>query len=91
MPHISFSAIKNWDFCPYYHKLTFIDKIKIFEGNIYTAFGTALHSTCEKVSVNELIEPSDYFSDCFTEEINNLKIIKEGEEKIISDMKVLGS
>lgn len=90
MPHISFSAIKNWDFCPYYHKLTFIDKIKIFEGNIYTAFGTALHSTCEKVALNESIEPTDYFSERFTREINNLKIIKEKEEKILSDMKIQG-
>jgi hypothetical protein len=49
MPHISYSELKNWDFCPFYHKLTYVDKIKIFEGNVYTAFGTALHETCEKL------------------------------------------
>jgi len=47
LPHVSFSAIKDWKFCPYYHKLTRIDKIKVFEGNIYTAFGKAIHDTCE--------------------------------------------
>ena len=47
MPHVSFSAIKDWKFCAYYHKLTRIDKLKVFEGNIYTAFGKAIHDTCE--------------------------------------------
>ena len=46
--HISYSEWKNWVICPYYHKLTYIDKVKQFEGNIYTAFGKALHTLCEE-------------------------------------------
>ena len=46
--HISYSEWKNWLICPYYHKLTYIDKINKFEGNIYTAFGKALHTLCEE-------------------------------------------
>jgi len=49
LPHISYSELKNWCHCPYYHKLVNIDKIKGFEGNEYTAFGTALHSVCENM------------------------------------------
>ena len=47
--HISFSQLKNWAKCPFYHKLVSIDKIEdAFSGNIYTAFGTAMHTTIEK-------------------------------------------
>jgi len=45
--HISYSEWKNWHICPHYHKLTYIDKVAQFEGNIYTAFGKALHTVCE--------------------------------------------
>ena len=47
MAHISFSEFKNWSQCPHYHKLVNIDKIKMFKGNEYTAFGTAIHDVCE--------------------------------------------
>ena len=56
MSHISFSELKNWNHCSYYHKLVHIDKLKGFVGNEYTAFGTAIHDICEiaihKQSVN---------------------------------------
>ena len=54
MPHISYSELKNWCHCPYYHKLVNIDKIKHFEGNEYTAFGTALHSFCEHLLTKQI-------------------------------------
>ena len=47
--HVSFSAIKDYKFCPHYYNLTRVKKIKKFTGNIYTAFGTAIHSVCESV------------------------------------------
>ena len=47
MSHISFSELKNWAHCPYYHKLVHVDKLKGFLGNEYTAFGTAIHDVCE--------------------------------------------
>ena len=58
MPHISYSELKNWCHCPYYHKLVNIDKTKLFKGNVYTAFGTALHSVCENL-LNEQIDAND--------------------------------
>ena len=45
--HISYSEWRNWHICPHYHKLTYIDKVAQFEGNIYTAFGKAIHTVCE--------------------------------------------
>ena len=78
MTHISYSQIKDWVKCPFYHKLVHIDGHKLFTGNEYTAFGTAIHSTCEKVivekKVNEShnIDESVYFMKCFKEELGRL-------------------
>ena len=60
MPHISYSELKDWAFCPFYHKLTRIDKIDGFKGNEYTAFGSAIHTVCEKKLLKE---------DCNTEKL----------------------
>jgi len=79
LPHISYSELKNWCHCPYYHKLVNIDKVKGFEGNEYTAFGTALHSVCENL-LNEQIDAND--NDFFIEELRQeLKKLDQGLNK----------
>jgi len=90
MPHISFSALKNWDFCPFYHKLTYVDRIKLFQGNVYTAFGTALHETCEKLTLNEEADYETVFKHSFKDELNKLKEIPEEHATMIREMKVQG-
>ena len=67
MPHISFSELKNWNFCPFFHKLTYVDKLKGFTGNEYTAFGTAIHDVCEKKLLQEQYEYTEYFMERFKE------------------------
>ena len=52
--------LKDWKFCAFYHKLTRVDKIDGFQGNEYTAFGSAMHSVCEKKLLNEEVD-SDFF------------------------------
>ena len=72
--HISFSELKNWDFCPYYHKLVYLDGINVFQGNEFTAFGTAIHDTCEHALLNEnKISHGDHFINSFLEELIKLK------------------
>jgi len=66
MSHISYSELKDWKFCPFYHKLTRVDKIDGFKGNEYTAFGSAMHTVCEKKLLKEEIE-----SDFFVKELKN--------------------
>ena len=61
MQHISFSALKIWNECPHKHKLKYVDKVSLFNGNEYTAFGTAIHDTCEKKLLKEDIEDEEYF------------------------------
>tara|TARA_Y100000310_G_scaffold338813_1_gene429550 strand:- start:795 stop:1565 length:771 start_codon:yes stop_codon:yes gene_type:complete len=73
VPHISFSALKKWKFCPFYHKLIYIDKLKGFEGNAFTAFGSAIHTVCEKLILNEVKDLETYFHESFVEELGNLK------------------
>ena len=90
MPHVSFSALKNWDFCPFYHKLTYIDRIKLFKGNVYTAFGTALHETCEKLTLDESVDYESIFKQSFKDELDKLKDIPEEHAPMISDMKNQG-
>ena len=43
MTHVSYSELKTWKECSWRHKLQYIEKLKGFQGNEYTAFGTAIH------------------------------------------------
>tara|TARA_R100000152_G_C6725927_1_gene151220 strand:+ start:189 stop:953 length:765 start_codon:yes stop_codon:yes gene_type:complete len=72
MSHISFSELKNWVRCPYYHKLIHIDKLKGFVGNEFTAFGTAIHTVCEKKLLKEDIDDERVFVDSFSDNIADL-------------------
>ena len=71
LPHISYSELKDWAFCAFYHKLTRLDKLSGFKGNAFTAFGTAIHNVCEKKLLQEDMS-EDYFIQQFEECINKL-------------------
>jgi len=78
MPHISYSELKIWAECPFKHKLMYIDKIKGFIGNEYTAFGGAIHSLCEQAIVGEIdqYEYQEYFQTAFREELKKIEVTK---------------
>ena len=88
LKRISFSELKNWKECPYRHKLIYIDKLPHFEGNEYTAFGTAIHAVCEKIVPKISTNPVEIFHLEFKKELeelaNNGKIINH---KLVEDMK----
>ena len=92
MPHISFSELKNWNTCPWYHKLVNIEKLKIFQGNAYTAFGTAMHTVCEEKLLNETINEVETFELAFLEELKKLpkEVIEELDHKLIESMRTAG-
>jgi len=92
MSHISFSELKNWNQCSYYHKLVHVDKLKGFEGNLYTAFGSALHTVCEKVVLGEVEDKKALFQLSFYNEIKGLpeKIKENIDTKMIADMRKQG-
>jgi hypothetical protein len=90
--HISFSELKNWDFCPYSHKLIYIDGIDAFQGNEFTAFGTAIHDTCEQALLNKNnINHSEHFLNSFLEELKKLKQIDlELKPDLVNSMRTQG-
>jgi len=91
--HISFSELKNWNFCPFYHKLTYIDKLKGFRGNEYTAFGTAIHDVCEKKLLQESFDPEEYFikrfEECLAELDDDIEFREDPEKMAIQAMGIL--
>ena len=73
MSHISFSELKIWSECPFKRKLVYGDRIKGFEGNIYTAFGRAIHAACEKYILSrDSLEAEDSFVKNYTSELDQL-------------------
>ena len=89
MPHISYSELKDWAFCAFYHKLTRIDKIAGFKGNEYTAFGSAVHSVCEKKLLNESVD-DDFFIQEFQKNIEELDDDVIINTKLVNEMNLQG-
>ena len=85
MSHISYSELKDWKFCPFYHKLTRVDKIDGFKGNAYTAFGTAMHSVCEKKLLKEEVD-DDFFVAELRKNIAQLPEDVDVDKKLVLDM-----
>jgi len=88
MPHISFSALKDWNFCAWYHKLTRVDGIGGFEGNAFTAFGNAIHEVCEKKLLKEDINEDELFLERFEYFLKELD--EEQDQKLVADMREQG-
>jgi len=83
--HISYSALKDWSFCPFYHKLTRVDGIDGFKGNAYTAFGTAMHSVCEKKLLKEDMK-EDFFVKELKKNIAELPDDVKVDQRLVLDM-----
>jgi hypothetical protein len=86
MSHISYSELKDWKFCPFYHKLTRVEKLDGFKGNVYTAFGTAVHSVCEKKLLKEDVNHEQHFLDTFDQCISDLPDDVAVDSGLVTDM-----
>ena len=84
MPHISYSELKDWKFCAFYHKLTRVNKIEGFKGNEYTAFGSAMHSVCEKKLLQEELN-DDFFTQELKKNISELPDDIKVNQKLVLD------
>ena len=89
MPHISYSELKIWAECPRKHKLLYIDKLKGFTGNEYTAFGKSLHLLCENAIQDLIIEADfdEFFELNFDKEIDALDPELELRNDLVSQMR----
>jgi hypothetical protein len=87
LEHLSYSGIKDWDFCPFFFKLTRVDGIAGFEGNLHTAFGTAVHGVLEGTLLEDVLDVEEgkrfdkdaRFKELFAHEISGLP----EEEKLL--------
>tara|TARA_Y100001963_G_scaffold159230_1_gene261982 strand:+ start:2297 stop:3079 length:783 start_codon:yes stop_codon:yes gene_type:complete len=70
--HISYSELKDWAHCPHYHKKAWVEKVAPFEGNEYTAFGSAIHDVCEKKLLKEEIDEAEVFQIGFNRRLQEL-------------------
>ena len=90
MSHISYSELKIWAECPFKHKLMYLDKIRKFQGNEYTAFGSALHSLCENAVLGKLPEEDydDFFDIEFLNQLESVGGDIKFKKDLVSDMRV---
>ena len=84
---ISIYELKEWNDCPYKHKLYYFENLKLFKGNEYTAFGTALHYVCEKKLPDNSIDAESVFLERFQEEISKLEKVNSS---LVSQMRTQG-
>lgn len=69
--HISFSSLKDWKTCPYYFKLTRIDKVGERVKNIFTEFGSAMHETLEMALTDKIGTSNEELVEDFTNRYGN--------------------
>lgn len=74
MPHTSFSRLSKWEFCPNHDKIRYIDGIRLFWGNEYTAFGDAVHGVVEKLVKKQItpIQTDVEFDELFKSNLREL-------------------
>lgn len=90
MRHISFSALKIWKECAFRYKLNYIDDLRKFSGNEFTAFGTAIHEACERKVLDVSVDEVKIFTDKFSEELTRIPDDIKINEDLISEMKIQG-
>lgn len=90
MPHISFSALKIFQECAHKYKLNYIDDLRKFTGNEFTAFGTALHEACERKVLDVSTDAVQVFRDKFVEELAKLPPADASNSSLREQMQAQG-
>ena len=74
--------------CGWRYRLVYKDKVPFYSSNEFTAFGTAIHATCENVLFgNKQVEPENYFVEQFTE---SRKEVEKPNDELAEQMLVQG-
>jgi len=74
--------------CGWRYRLVYKDKVPFYSSNEFTAFGTAIHATCENVLFgNKQVEPENYFVEQFTE---SRKEVESPNDELAEQMLVQG-
>ena len=67
-----------------------IDKVKGFQGNAFTAFGNAIHDTCEKMMTEGLDDKRSFFDLKFKETLEKLPENAQKDPKLVNSMENQG-
>ena len=67
-----------------------LDKVKGFQGNAFTAFGNAIHDTCEKMMTEGLDDKKSFFSLKFKETLEKLPENAQKDPKLVNSMENQG-
>jgi hypothetical protein len=78
--YISFSELKNWEKCPFYHKLSYIDRSLPRDKNHFLSFGTALHHVCEYHIYDDHEMQLEEFKKKFNEEVIKDELVVSEQE-----------
>ena len=74
--------------CGWRYRLVYKDKIPFYSSNEFTAFGTAVHATCENVLFgNKQADPENYFVEQFAE---SRKEIEKPNDELAEQMLLQG-
>ena len=65
-----------------------LDKVKGFQGNAFTAFGNAVHDTCEKMLTEDLKDKKSFFQLRFKEILDDLPENVEKTGDLVEKMKI---
>ena len=91
MSHISFSAFKIFNECPFKYKLIYEDKVQRSAGSLHTSFGTAIHEAAELKVQDNSINEIEVFLNKFESEV---KLLLEQnlvvEDKLLNEMREQG-
>ena len=84
---ISYSELKIWNECPYKHKLSYIEGLSSFNGNEFTAFGTAVHAVCENILAENSTDTAAEFQKEFSDILSDLVDV---DESLVEAMRAQG-
>ena len=86
--YISYSRYKMFSECGWRYRLVYKDKVPFYSSNEFTAFGTAIHATCENVLFgNKQADPENYFVEQFAE---SRKEVEKPNDELAEQMLVQG-
>ena len=83
MGKISYSQFSKWVQCPYTWKIEYVDKIRTFQGNIHTLFGTSMHEVLQTY-LTVMYEDTIKMADALPLDEMLLHRMKKNYQKIMS-------
>lgn len=83
MKYVSFSRLTTWKKCAHKYKLMYEDNLSVFKSNLYTVFGSTVHSICENIVDFDSYTDEEF--DKFFEEVFTKNLIEYFSKQYFMD------